>query len=95
MALPYVLVIGLIVFAVQLLLCRKADRGIVKAIPVICVVLAAVVACVVYVHIFPRQDQEEIFRVFVMTLEICYWGLSDGMAWLANSIVNRLQEKNN
>ena len=37
MALPYVLLIGIIVFAVQLLLCRRADRGIVKAIPVICV----------------------------------------------------------
>ena len=95
MALPYVLLIGIIVFAVQLLLCRRADRGIFKAIPVICVVLAAVVACVTYVHIFPRQNEEEIFRVFVITLQICYWGLSDGMAWLVNSIVNRIQEKNN
>ena len=55
-------------------------------------VLAAVVACVTYVHICPRQDNELIFRVFVVTLQICYWGLSDGMAWLANHVVNRIQE---
>lgn len=94
MDLLIVFLVSVIIFAVQLKLCRTGLDFLVKMIPVWIIVLAAAVVSAVYGVLYWGYGTEEYTAIlFTLTIVLIYFGVADGMAWLLNHVINLAEER--
>ena len=87
------LILAVVFFAGQLALLRKTESTMVRLIPVWVLAAAAVAVSIMYVNVFP--DEEQTMVVFGYTMRVCYLAVSVGLAWLVNKVLEKARERKN